>query len=436
MTELCHLLRIDKSRTTPYHPMGNGMCERFNRTLCNMLGTLDPDSKKNWKAHVGPLVHAYNCTRHETTSLSPFFLMFGRHPRLPVDLAFGLDIEPSKSMSRLDYTRSLRERLKHAYDVASASAKKAQSKQKTYYDHTARAAILEIGDRVLVKIVAYDGRHKLADRWESDVYVVLDQPTPSIPVFVVGKENGDGKKKTLHRNLLLPVGSLPGQEVPVQKLRKCSKASPASKTDPLMAKSKPVPKPRKQSKPSLKPQPAPVASDDGEDRDGDEELVRICEHTVDTSVFAGNTADRPTEDEVERELESGDNIVVTEEVDDIDHVSRRQNPSQEEAADADHDAHGQTQFQDHPMTAADTEEGQQAAAPQRQTPAPLPRRSTRARTQPKWMSGGEFALSAVAQPEWLVRANYLSSLLAQGVFGSQQHRASDAILDLITGKDK
>ncbi len=65
--ELCLVTGMKKSRTTPYHPMGNGMTERFNSTLLGMLGTLDPKQKKDWKSHVGPVVHVYNCTRHTST---------------------------------------------------------------------------------------------------------------------------------------------------------------------------------------------------------------------------------------------------------------------------------------------------------------------------------------------------------------------------------
>ena len=90
ISELCKMTGIERSVTTPYHPMGNGVTERFNQTLLNLLGTLDPKEKPDWKSHVGPLVHAYNATKHDSTKHSPFLLMFGREPRLPIDLALGL----------------------------------------------------------------------------------------------------------------------------------------------------------------------------------------------------------------------------------------------------------------------------------------------------------------------------------------------------------
>ena len=57
-------------------------------------------------------------------------------------------------------------------------------------------------------------KHKIAVRWESDIYIVVDQPNPDVPVYVVKKEDDSGAKRTLHRNLLLPIGFLSGDHIP------------------------------------------------------------------------------------------------------------------------------------------------------------------------------------------------------------------------------
>ena len=82
--KLCNLTGTVKTRTIPYHPMGNGMCERFNKTLLNMLGTLQEKQKSDWKSYFPALTHAYNAATHKSTGYAPFYLMYGRHPQLAV----------------------------------------------------------------------------------------------------------------------------------------------------------------------------------------------------------------------------------------------------------------------------------------------------------------------------------------------------------------
>jgi hypothetical protein len=62
-------------------------------------------------------------------------------------------------------------------------------------------------------MVGLVGKHKLADKWRREVYVVLRQPNPAIPVFVVQEEGGIGPKKTLHRNMLLSLDAIPPQDI-------------------------------------------------------------------------------------------------------------------------------------------------------------------------------------------------------------------------------
>ena len=207
--ELCRLAGIKKTRTTPYHPMGNGTCERFNSSLLSMLATLTDDQKVDWKSFVAPLVHAYNATRHDSTKYSPYYLMFGRHPRLAIDAYFGLlSQEDAQHQSSGHYATKLGKRLDYAYKVASREAEKSASRHKARYDLKVRESTVDVNDRVLVRNVGLKGKHKLADRWSRDVYIVISQPNKDIPVYRVQSECG-GPVRTLHRNMLLPFSAIP-----------------------------------------------------------------------------------------------------------------------------------------------------------------------------------------------------------------------------------
>ena len=110
------LLGLEKSRTTSYHPMGNGLAKSFNSTLLSMSGTLEPTQTQNWKSHIGSLVHAYNCTKHDTTGFSPYYLMLRCHPRIPLDLVVG-KVEEKDTTSVDQYVTSLQNQLKKAFEV-------------------------------------------------------------------------------------------------------------------------------------------------------------------------------------------------------------------------------------------------------------------------------------------------------------------------------
>ena len=88
--ELCKIAQVQKSHTTPYHPEGNAQVEKFNHTLLRMIGTLDQDQKDKWQDWVLTLTHAYNCMHWESMGFSPYYLMFGWVPRLPVDIEYSI----------------------------------------------------------------------------------------------------------------------------------------------------------------------------------------------------------------------------------------------------------------------------------------------------------------------------------------------------------
>ena len=101
----------------------------------------------------------------------------------------------------------MKKTLQAAYQSAYEQMEKRAKQNKLRYDASAHAADLEPGDRVLVKKLGARVASKVADRWERDVYVVLKR-REGLPVYTVKPEKSDGPIRTLHRNVLLPIGML------------------------------------------------------------------------------------------------------------------------------------------------------------------------------------------------------------------------------------
>ena len=186
---------IRKLATTPYHPEGNGLVERFNRTLADMMSHYTED-QRDWDEFVPFVIFAYRSAPHESTGESPFYLMYGRDANLPFD-----DIlKPMQVNYALgeNYKEEMAARLHKAFAKARQNLMKAAEKRKYYYDQKAASTDIGVGDLVLIHFPKVKpGRvAKLARKWIGP-YRVLNQTSPVN--FEVSKV-GSTKTEIVHVN--------------------------------------------------------------------------------------------------------------------------------------------------------------------------------------------------------------------------------------------
>ena len=106
------MLDIMKSRTTPYHPQCDGNTERFNKTLEGMIRCFIEENLDEWDELLAPLTFAYNTAVHATTKASPFEMVYGRKPRLPIDLIFPTKVEFQVELEPEEFVNKRKRRLK------------------------------------------------------------------------------------------------------------------------------------------------------------------------------------------------------------------------------------------------------------------------------------------------------------------------------------
>ena len=135
---------IQKSRTTAYHPQGDGMVERFNCSLLQLLRCYT-DTEDDWEEFLPMVMYAYHTAKHSSTNLSPFELMFGRSPCTV----------PFQSLNKFDttsYASYLKAKLHTMQDFVHANLAKSAKQQKQQYDCYTVSRSFKAGDPVWLSI--------------------------------------------------------------------------------------------------------------------------------------------------------------------------------------------------------------------------------------------------------------------------------------------
>ncbi|RUS72103.1 hypothetical protein EGW08_020129 [Elysia chlorotica] len=164
MREVCRLLGVTQSTTTPYHPMCNGLVEKFNGTLKKMLKRLCNEKPKQWHRYINALLFAYREVPQESTHFAPFELMY------------------------------LRERLTDTLELAKKQLESSQARQKKHFDKKTKSRCFRPGDKVLVLLPT--DTNKLLVQWKGPYDIIKSVGLNDYKVKINGKE------KTLHANLL------------------------------------------------------------------------------------------------------------------------------------------------------------------------------------------------------------------------------------------
>ena len=170
-----------KTKTTPYRPQGNSVSERMHSTLHAMLSMYSNIAQNNW-AEVLPFIQlAHNTSFSSTMHETPFFLMFGRQARLPIDIIFGIP-HVGKSATTEEFAHATRENLQIAFELARRNLSERIEKQKA--DNSKLPPIPEFtpGQKVLIYKPHHstDGPNpKLIQPWRGP-YIICSKLSPVV----------------------------------------------------------------------------------------------------------------------------------------------------------------------------------------------------------------------------------------------------------------
>ncbi|PIK57505.1 Retrovirus-related Pol polyprotein from transposon [Apostichopus japonicus] len=216
---MCRLLDIHKTRTTPFHPQSDGMVERFNRTLEDMLSLVVSENQKDWDAWLPYLLMAYRSAEHESTGFSPAEIMLGRMVTLPLSAQLPRlpDETDSPRKPTPKYVLELDKTMHRIHEIARGKLKLASDKQKKFHDKGAYNQEFTQGDLIwLLNTKRKRGiSPKLQKRWDGPGKILKKLSDVIYRVKMRPKK----KPQVVHHNRLKPYI---GEDPPLWLLRKPS----------------------------------------------------------------------------------------------------------------------------------------------------------------------------------------------------------------------
>ena len=210
--------------TSAYHPQSNGLCERQNRTIKDSLVKVLEEKPKEWPNIIDGILFAHRVSIHYSTKYLPFFLMYNRHPILPIDIKYDLidnnaDKEPESNpydittfQAVLESAALIREATN---EKASQNIKKAQAKHQKDYNnrHSTISTTLPIGSKVLLQNQRRQDRKggKFSYKWIGP-YTIKSISKTGLCVLI--SEKGFVLKKKYNVSLLKPYNSKADSDPP------------------------------------------------------------------------------------------------------------------------------------------------------------------------------------------------------------------------------
>ncbi|CAH8654098.1 unnamed protein product [Dicrocoelium dendriticum] len=199
--EMCRVLGIDKTRTTAYHPQGNGQVERTNRSLKSLLKAFVDQNIYEWDTLLPKCLLAYRSTVHSSTGQTPSFMWTGREVRLPSDVRLPRSQQVYPSV--VEYVSKLLDSVRRTHEAARIHLANAQRRQKEYYDKKVFGVPLKAGDLVYLHQAPVSGIPAKLHREWAGPYVV-DRIISDLTCVIRDPKNAVGPPMVVHFNRLKP----------------------------------------------------------------------------------------------------------------------------------------------------------------------------------------------------------------------------------------